>query len=110
MILLICGGRGYTDYPAVCRALDPLRGQITVLVQGGARGADSLAAAWAQQNGVHCATVPALWKSYRKAAGFFRNRAMLALRPDRFIAFPGGKGTADMVAACRAQSIPGVQL
>lgn len=110
MILLVCGGRDYVDYPAVCRTLDPLKGQITVLIQGGARGADSLAAAWAQQNGVHCATVPALWKTYGKAAGYNRNRAMLALRPDRFIAFPGGRGTLDMATACRSRNIPGVQL
>lgn len=104
MIILVCGGRNYLDYEAVKRALDMLRERYAVemVIHGDARGADHLARGWAHQNGVHCAAVPALWGPLgRKAAGTERNRAMLRLRPDMVVAFPGQSGTRDMKQAAR---------
>lgn len=38
------------------------------------------------------------WKDHGKAAGPIRNQLMLDdFKPDLVVAFPGGKGTADMV-------------
>lgn len=39
---------------------------------------------------------PALWHHYKGAAGPVRNEAMVNLRPDLAIEFPGGTGTTDM--------------
>jgi hypothetical protein len=49
---------------------------------------------------------PALWTQHGKKAGPMRNQAMVDLLPEIGIAFPGGNGTADMAARCRAAKIP----
>ena len=47
---------------------------------------------------VACTPQPADWKRYGRGAGPARNQAMLVeFNPQLLVAFPGGKGTADMV-------------
>ena len=105
MKILVCGGRNYGDVKTVAQYLDRFRGQVTMVVQGGARGADRLARQWAESHGIHFAEVPALWSTYSRAAGGRRNSAMLILEPDLCIAFPGGPGTADMVRQCKRANV-----
>mgnify|MGYP001076257689 CR=1 FL=1 len=106
MILLVCGGRHFADYQALAAAIAGLPFTPEIIIEGGARGADSLAKSWALENNVHYAEVPALWKKRGKAAGSERNAAMLLLKPEYCLAMPGGAGTADMVRRCRALNIP----
>lgn len=106
MVLLICGGRWYVDYQALCAAIALLPFVPDVILHGDAKGADTLAKTYARENNIHCASVPALWKQRGKAAGGDRNSAMLLLKPDYCLALPGGAGTADMVRKCREQNIP----
>jgi hypothetical protein len=40
---------------------------------------------------------PADWESYPRAAGAIRNSQMLLTNPQYCVAFPGGRGTADMM-------------
>lgn len=95
MRVLVCGGRTYEEWKTVSRVLASLK--PTVIIQGGAPGADRLAAKWADVNGVPLVTYPALWHQGKKA-GPIRNDFMLKdSRPDLVVAFPGGKGTEDMV-------------
>lgn len=101
--VLVCGGRDFTDRQKVKEVLDSL--EPGIVVEGGATGADGIAHAWARLNGVHVASVSALWDHYRKPAGPIRNAAMLLLKPDLVVAFPGGRGTADMVRKARAVGI-----
>jgi precorrin-6x reductase len=107
MIVLICGSRDWTDVPTVEDAIAalPIR---TVVIEGGADGADKIARQAARRAGLHVATVAALWERFSKGAGARRNRAMLHLRPDKVIAFHknGSPGTADMIAAARAAGVP----
>lgn len=105
MIVIVCGGRGYNDYKAVQEALDQLRNRITILAHGDALGADSMADSWALENATQVARFPADWESYKMAAGPIRNRAMLLIKPDLVIAFPGGAGTADMVKAAQQYGV-----
>lgn len=107
--MLVTGGRYYRDREAVYKALDAQQGVYSmqtaaisyphrlVLITGGAGGADSLAADWAHANGVHLVEMHAVWDRFGRAAGPIRNAAMLQLLPDVVLAFPGGKGAADMV-------------
>lgn len=102
MRLLVCGGRYYANKKRVAEELEKwIRpGDLqSIVIHGGAAGADTLAAVWCQQNGVHAARVDALWDWTRpvKAAGPRRNTVMLLLEPELVLAFPGGGGTADMV-------------
>lgn len=109
LIVLVCGGRDYLYRRRVCAALDALhaRSPVSVLVQGGAPGADSLARWWALHAGVCCITVQADWATHGPAAGPIRNQRMLdECRPALVVAFPGGRGTADMVRRARAAGVP----
>jgi hypothetical protein len=103
MKLLITGGRDYSNKSRLYAALDSVHNKhtITLLIQGGASGADRLSKEWCVDRGVHCCEVMALWNSYGKAAGHRRNATMLLLNPDGCVAFDGGRGTADMVAKCK---------
>jgi hypothetical protein len=73
----------------------------SIVITGGARGADHLAEKWCYTNGVHCAVVTPLWEHYSHGAGPLRNGAMLLLEPELVLAFPGGRGTADMIRQAR---------
>ena len=109
MRVLVCGGRNYSDKGAVFAALDDLRqlhGRLTI-IQGGAAGADHLARKWCErQNSVHMINEPADWKAHGRAAGPIRNQRMLDdHKPHLVLAFPGGRGTADMVRRAEAAGV-----
>ena len=104
MKVLVCGGRGFCDREMMDRELGRLA--PTLIIEGGAPGADTLADEWALANGVHTARVNALWTVHRRAAGPIRNAVMLSLQPDLVVAFPGGRGTADMVRRAKAAGVP----
>lgn len=100
MKVLVCGGRNYQDEITVWRWLDALNSihPITLVIQGGAKGADTIAYHWATEHHVITVTYPANWQSNGKAAGIKRNQQMLDNeKPDLVIAFPGGAGTEDMM-------------
>jgi hypothetical protein len=98
MIVLVTGGRDYSDRKQVNGVLDSIHQEtpIDLLVHGAATGADTLANIWAFSRGVQPCACPALWDFYGKPAGHKRNLAMLLIKPNLVVAFPGGTGTADM--------------
>lgn len=73
---------------------------IELLIAGGAAGADSLAADWAAYRNVKAQIFRADWENEGRSAGPKRNQRMIDEgKPHMVIAFPGGRGTADMVPA-----------
>jgi len=105
---IVTGGRDYADAAAVQRELDhlALAEGLTEIAHGGARGADQLAGDWACANRLPCFVYPAEWKRLGRGAGPKRNAEMLRhFAPDVVIAFPGGRGTADMVARARKAGV-----
>lgn len=109
MRILVCGGRNYANEAEMAKQMAFLTPK-DIVIQGGARGADHLASTYCWANGIHCAEVKALWGLLGRSAGPERNAAMLMLQPDRLIAFPGGRGTASMIAKARAAVIPVVEV
>lgn len=110
MKILVCGGRDFTDRDFVFKTLDRVLAtrDIEALVHGDARGADRLAGDWAAVWGIEVKAYPAEWDRLGKVAGFIRNQKMLGEElPEVVIAFPGGRGTADMVR--RAKKYPSVK-
>ena len=96
MKLLVCGGRDYNDRERVGAVLEGLC--PTSLAHGGAPGADTLASLWAAERGIPCRIYRPDWARYGLGAGPKRNFNMLRLeKPDLVVAFPGGKGTKNMV-------------
>jgi len=116
MRVLVCGGRNYTNRLALWNYLDRIHGSnwmITLIIQGEARGADTLARQWAEARGVPVAPYPADWSEGLRA-GSRRNQRMLDEgKPQLVVAAPGGSGTRDMVrraqeAGLRVLRIPPV--
>lgn len=108
MKILVCGGREFDDWQILCYELDKLRHkhQISQIIEGGAKGADFLSRVWAKWNGISFTEYPADWKRHGKAAGGIRNQQMLDEgMPDIVLAFPGGRGTADMVRRSRSAGV-----
>lgn len=106
-VLLVTGGRDYECTAKVQAVLDDMHElcPFTHVVHGGARGLDIRAGNWARQRGVQEVRCDANWNINGKAAGVLRNTAMLDLcDPDTttVVAFPGGRGTANMVRQARA--------
>jgi hypothetical protein len=102
MRVLICGGRDFNDAAHLAIVLSGLhagdRGPFAVLIHGAARGADTLAGEWAQRQRIPVEAYPANWEAEGRAAGPIRNKRMLDDgKPDLVVAFPGGRGTANMV-------------
>lgn len=96
MRVLVCGGRDYADWARVKEVLDALK--VTHIIHGAARGADSLGGRYATEHDILSSEFPALWDKYGRAAGPIRNKQMLTeAKPDLVVAFPGGRGTANMV-------------
>ncbi|HEX8807479.1 MAG TPA: DUF2493 domain-containing protein [Xanthobacteraceae bacterium] len=100
MRVLVCGGRNYNDVEMLCAVLDNqhLTTPISCIISGAARGADTLALVWAKAHGVPYESYAADWQRYGAQAGPIRNQFMLDRgKPDLVVAFPGGRGTADMI-------------
>lgn len=108
MNVLVCGGRDFEDIMMINGVLDELREAkgINLLIHGDARGADSLAYRWATSRGVDQVRVPANWNGRGTGAGPFRNKLMLDLFDvDLVVAFPGGKGTENMISQASQRQI-----
>lgn len=107
----MCGGRDFGKQPGerglLSSTLNDLhtRKTITLLINGGARGADQLAALWGMNKPVPVLTLCADWEKYGKAAGHIRNSGLLKYEPDLIVAFRGGRGTSNMVSQARDKGI-----
>jgi hypothetical protein len=107
MRVLVCGGRDFTNIAVIWRFMDRLNAEtpITEIITGGQRGADTIANEWAKTKPIKRYISKADWTTYGRAAGPKRNARMLEWNPDVVIAFPGGTGTADMVAKAKNAGI-----
>jgi hypothetical protein len=109
MRLLVCGGRDYADRPRVWLTLDAMhaRDRIVVLIHGNAKGADTLAKHWAVARRVRHLPFEPDWQTHGDLAGPIRNRRMLDEgKPDLVLAFPGGRGTRNMVGQAKRAGVP----
>lgn len=110
MRVIVTGGRDYQDKDHVFRVLSAIhnRTPITVLVHGGATGADTLADLWAKANSVLREVHKVIkedWNRLGRRAGPLRNQKMAELGADLLVPFPGGSGTADMIRQAKAKGI-----
>lgn len=115
MRVLICGGRDYQDEKRVAQSLKNFQTYtgktVTLIIAGGASGADFLATKVAKEQGIPWVEMPANWDKFGKAAGSMRNKAMLdLLKPDVVMAFPGGAGTRNMCIQAKAAKVSVLKL
>lgn len=111
MRILICGGRDFTDHELFIWAMKPFIADNTEVIHGNALGADSMAFAWGVSHNYRVHSFPADWETHGKSAGPIRNQQMLDEgKPDLVIAFPGGRGTADMVSRAKKAGIEVIEV
>lgn len=98
MKLIIAGSRNFTDYALVEKTIAKMNIEISEVVCGKARGADTVGEDWALAHQVPVKYFPAQWDLYGKAAGAIRN-AEMAEYGDYLLAFWDGKsrGTKNMI-------------
>jgi hypothetical protein len=101
--VLVTGGRDYADSEALWRVLSEIK--PTVIIHGGARGADTLAGEWAEWAGVPTIVVEPKWL-LGPIAGHLRNLRMLDLKPDLVVACPGEDGTRHCTTNALLRGIP----
>jgi hypothetical protein len=107
--IVVTGSRTFDDVDAVDRSLRKYINpgdRHSLVIEGGADGLDKLVRRWCNKNGVHHATVPALWDWYGNPAGPIRNGVMLTLQPEWLMPFPGNRGTKNMTDQAREAGIP----
>ncbi len=107
--VLVCGGRNFSDHTFLARILHELH--PNAIVHGDAHGADSLSGKWARSRGIPEIKVPAPWDYHNRAAGPKRNGWMIKfIRVGLVVAFPGSRGTANMIRQAKEAGIPVYQL
>jgi hypothetical protein len=103
------GGPECNDHAAIWAALDRVRTKHAdmVLLHGGApRGAERIAAAWADNRGVTQIVFKPDWTRHGKSAPFKRNDRLLDILPIGLIVFPGSGITDNLADKARAMGIP----
>lgn len=108
MKVLVCGDRNWADKELIKSILKSTP-DLELVIEGGARGADTLAREAAVELGVEVREYRADWEKYGRAAGPIRNRQMLDEKPDLVIAFHDNisesKGTADTLREAKRRGI-----
>jgi hypothetical protein len=106
MKILVCGGRDFGNYHRARDVLYAYLDRVTCIIEGGARGADALGRMFANDYNIPLKTFPANWERYGRSAGHIRNQQMLDEgHPDLVIAFPGGRGTANMIERAKKAGV-----
>lgn len=106
MKVIIAGGRNlYVKHADITQAIVNSGFDVTEIVSGGATGVDECGEGYALFDDIPLTRFPAKWTIYGKTAGPTRNKGM-AEYADALIAFPGGKGTANIVEQMRKLGKP----
>jgi hypothetical protein len=102
MKLAIVGSRGFKDTRLLESILDKHKDTVSIVVSGGAIGADTMGETWAIANKIPIKIFKPEWEKYGKSAGMKRNELIIQ-ECDICIAFWDGKskGTANSIFICK---------
>ena len=111
MKVIVAGGRNFVECSGDRANLRDalLKLGATEVVCGMARGADMFGYRVAKEIGLPIAEFSAEWDRFGKRAGMIRN-AEMANYADALIAFPGKRGTLNMVAEADRRGLPIVKI
>ena len=106
MRLAVVGTRDYHDYSRFKNTLDTME-KISVLISGGAKGADSLAEVYAKEKNIELKRLVPDWSKYGRAAGMIRNKDIIA-EAEYVVAFWDGKskGTKHSIELAKKKGVP----
>lgn len=106
MRVLVCGGRDFTNYELMKETLNAL--DVTELIHGAARGADTCAERFGREQGIPVHSFPAQWSKHGRSAGAIRNIQMVVEgKPGLVVAFPTprSRGTRHAIETARKYGI-----
>ena len=104
MILGVVGSREFNNYILLKESLDAL--DISKIISGGARGADSLAVDYAKENAIPYYEYLANYNKYGSPAALFKRNVEIVEASDMIVAFWDGisKGTLHTIKYARARN------
>jgi hypothetical protein len=108
-LIAFSGGMDFNDHQLIWDALDKAHAKYTdmVLLHGGSpRGAERIAACWADARNVTQIAFKPDWNRHAKAAPFKRNDQLLAVLPAGVIVFPGSGITENLADKARRLGLP----
>jgi hypothetical protein len=105
--LAIIGSRTFNNYKLLEQELEQYKDKVSLVISGGAKGADSLGEFWAKENNIKTLIFLPDWDKYGKRAGFIRNEDIIK-NCDCVIAFWDGvsSGTKHSLSLCEKYSKP----
>ena len=103
----VIGSRAFNDVELLNRELDKYLDKVSVIVSGGAKGADKLGEMWALQNNITTEIFDPEFKSFGRGAYRMRNIEIVR-NSDLIIAFWDGKskGTDQTVGIAKKAGVP----
>ncbi len=107
--IAVTGGLDFNDHRLIWDTLDRVRAKhpdMALLHGGGPKGAERIAAAWADNRKVPQIAFRPEWNKHAKAAPFKRNDALLAVLPVGVIVFPGNGIQENLADKAKALGIP----
>lgn len=107
MRVLVCGSRDWSRLAKIAARMNALP-DGSIVMHGGARGADRIAANYAEGLGLGVEEYRADWQRHGRKAGIVRNLDMLDAKPDLVIAFwdGGSRGTRHTIEEAERRGIP----
>lgn len=109
MKVAVIGSRNFNNYSLISETLQKVHETkpISLIISGGAVGADSLAEKWAKLHNIPTLIFMPDWKQYGKKAGLIRNTDIIQ-NSDSVIAFWNGssKGTKDSITKAKKLNKP----
>ena len=111
-ILALTGGTDFNDHRLIWGKLDQVQTKYPdmILLHGGSpKGAELIAAKWAEARGVTQVAFKPDWTKHAKAAPFKRNDAMLDVLPVGVLVFPGNGIQENLADKAKKLGIPVVK-
>ena len=109
MRLAVIGSRDFKDFDLLVKSIEEFCAEDppTLIVSGGAKGADSLAERYAGERGIETQIFLPDWQKFGRSAGFRRNQDIVD-SSDVCIAFWDGssKGTLSSIEMAKKREIP----
>lgn len=109
MKVAVVGGRNFSDFELLNQVLSKINSNktITLIVSGGAKGADSFANAWAEAMKIPTMIFLPDWDKFGKSAGYKRNHQII-MEAECCVAFWDGesKGTKSSIDLAKSKNMP----
>jgi hypothetical protein len=107
MKVIVAGSRIIDKFGDVCTAIQNSKYEITEVVSGCARGADSLGEHYALVNDLPVKKFPASWDKHGRQAGILRNTEMADYADAAIVVWDGvSNGSKHMIAEMKKRNKP----